>query len=116
MSVDITTNVGFGYMLTPNQYNKMREAAEAVDEWDDMEDMFRPVDCYDADSPVFLGYIFVTVDPGDYITIKEIIYPSDFNPDGFAYVMSEIFNTCGIDVKPGSKWENPKLYTFVRIH
>ena len=116
MSVDITTNVGFGYMLTPNQYSKMREAAEAVDEWDDMEDMFRLVDCYDEDSPVFLGYIFVTVDPGEYITMEETIYPSDFNPDGFAYVMSEIFTTCGVDVKPGSKWENPKLYTFVRIH
>lgn len=116
MSVDITTNVGFGYMLTPNQYETMREAAETVGEWDDMEDLFRPINCYISDSPVFLGYIFVTVDPGEYITMEETLYPSDFNPERFAYAMSEIFDVCGVDVKPGSKWENPKLYTFVRIH
>lgn len=116
MSVDITTCVGFGYMLTPDQYYSMWNAATAAGEWDDMEDLFCPIDCYDEDSPVFLGYIFVTVDLGEYITMEETIYPSDFNPDGFAYVMSEIFTICGVDVKPGSKWENPKLYTFVRIH
>lgn len=115
MSVDFSTCVGFGYMLTKDEYDQLREYAETHDTWDEVEDEFYYVDAYTDESPRFLGEIFSTIEPGEYVTMDMVIYPSTFNPELFSRRYSEILTLCGVDIFPESKWETPKLYVMHRV-
>lgn len=115
MSVDYTTCVGFGYMIQPEEYEQMREFAEDHGNWDEIVDEFCYVNAYTNDSPRFLGEIFTDVEPGEYIAMDMVLYPSTFNPELFSRRYAEILTLCGIDIAPESKWETPKLYMMHRV-
>jgi hypothetical protein len=115
MSVDFSTCVGFGYMLTPDEYKTMRQYALDHDSWCEIEDEFQYVDAYTDDSPRFLGEIFSDIEPGEYVTMDIVIYPPSFDPEVFSRKYAEILTTCGIDITPESKWETPKLYVMHRV-
>lgn len=109
MSVDFSTRVGFGYMLTPDEHQQMIDYAEEHDMLGEVEDEFMCLDSWSGGN-YFLGEVFSTVEPGEYVTMDVVIYPPDFNPELFARRMEEILTICGVSILPETKWDNPKLY------
>ena len=109
MSVEFSTQIGFGYMLTPEEHQKMIDYAEEHDALGEVEDEFICLDSWSGGN-YFLGEIFSTIEGGDYVTMDAVIYPSSFNPELFSRKYEEILNLCGVAVLPETKWDNPKLY------
>lgn len=110
MSVNYSTNIGFGYMLTQKEFGYMKSAAEQNGVWGQVEDEFYCIDAYSDNSFIFLGEIFSTIDSGDYAAMDLAIYPPTFDPEMFSRKYEEILMLCGIVIKPETKWETPKLY------
>ena len=110
MSVNYSTNIGFGYMLTPEEYGYMKSMVKRNGAWGQIEDEFYPIDAYSDNSFIFLGEIFSTIDSGEYEAMDLAIYPPTFDPEMFSRRYEEILMLCGITIKPETKWETPKLY------
>lgn len=67
MSVDFSTVVGYGYILSPNIADKLIEDNEEIC------DYMRYIDSYSDNSDRFLGIVIKTLDPGEYFHIIKFI-------------------------------------------
>ncbi len=112
MSVDRAAYIGLGWIIDIEEREQMLDycAQHYPSEVGAVEDILcNYVDAYSGDGPVFVGDIFGFVGEGWYKAIEDFI-PADFDSEVFAEKYMEIFELCGIDVAPGSKWEEAKLY------
>lgn len=112
MGVYIKVNVGFGFIVSQERYDKMIEVAESKGLLGNIEDKFYSIDGYSDEPNRFLGDLFKTTDKAEPIALAEVV-PPDFDSEQFAQIYAEIFDTC--DVKIDEEWCIPKFYTFLSI-
>ena len=110
MSVDHKTCLGLGWLITQEDYQKMREIA--ADRWAEIEDEFMPVNMYNSNSDVFLGVTFGSVYEGTSTNITKLIDTmwSKIDVDEFSSKCVSILNMCGQEVTVGSKWAEAQVY------
>ena len=110
MSVDHKTCLGLGWLITQEDYQKMREIA--ADRWAEIEDEFMPVNMYNSNSDVFLGKTFGSIYEGASTNITKFIDTmwSKIDADEFSNKYVSILNMCGQEVTAESKWVEAQVY------
>jgi hypothetical protein len=108
MSIDFKSVIGIGYIISNEEYKTLRESAK--DRFIEIEDEFHYIDTYRKTPLHFFGEILSTVEPGEFVSFSEIVSDSSFNVEAFSTKYLKIFEICGIDFKPDSKWAIPKFY------
>jgi hypothetical protein len=110
MSVEHKTYLGLGWLITQEEYQKMREIA--ADRWDEIEDEFMPVNMYSSNSDVFLGKTFGSFHEGTSTNITKLIDAmwSKTDADEFCTKYVSILNMCGQKITAESKWAEAQVY------
>lgn len=108
MSVDITTHIGIGWVISQEQKEEMIETAEKSNLYDEIGDSFHYINSYSDTSDVFFGEFIISVDAGDYVDLRG--FADNFDYEGFLRSFKEVLVACGQESKLEEEWSNPKLY------
>ena len=109
MSVDYTTDIGYGYILTFDQVRKIEENT--------MGEIFDYIYCIDGyvDSCVyFFGIQLRSLYPGDYVNIANVIELSCEEANKVVNKITAMLKDCGLDPKHPD-WNAPQIYVLHRI-
>lgn len=116
MSVNRTTCIGLGWVIPKSLYCEMQRCA--ADRWDEIEGCFTTLDCYHADSDIFLGEAFGLIEGGEHIDLIDIIARknAEIDEDAFSKQYIEVLRICGQEISPDSMWSEAKLYVLSFLH
>jgi hypothetical protein len=117
MSVDRTTCLGLGWVISHDKYEEMRDAAD--NKWGAIEDYFHYIDCYREDSDVFVGELFAPVGEGEWINLIEAAQKLQAEVDEYdfgAKFCKILVDVCGQDLGPESPWTEAQVYLLHRLH
>ena len=117
MSVDRCAVIGFGWLITNEEYEKMYEYV-GDDNWYNVADEFMWVDAYDEQSDKFLGYTFDNIPEGCARSLNEILdyITAVVNHDDFIEHYTKVLEYCGQKIEFDNKWSEPKLYLINWLH
>jgi len=114
MSVERTTCLGMGWIISPEKYQAMLEAAPE-DKQGEIQDEFYPINSYIGDTDYFLGEFIRCIDEGDYFDLVATQEEILSNVEGFIDKYMEILNLCGESISPDSYWSEAHLYVIHRV-
>ena len=110
MSVDFTTIIGYGYMLTWDEVNELTMKDE------DLWDYVYCADCYSevGTSDYFFGIILKNVPCGSFASINQLAIGS--HAIDTTHELMSVLAKFGFSWQNGSKWACPEVYVINRVH
>lgn len=116
MSVEYSTTIGLGWLISNDEYEIMQEGAGYA--WNDIVDDFIPVDAWAERTDYFLGATYGNIEPGMALNLINVASDIQANLDTewFNDKFGTILTLCGYQITPDSKWANANLYILSLVH
>lgn len=109
MSVDFTTIIGYGYMLTWDEVANIED--KNPDIWDYI---YRANEYWDTpETDYFFGIVLKSIPCGSYTAINDLVIGEAAIDT--AKKLINLLKDFGINVKKG-RWSNPDVYVINRVH
>lgn len=114
MSIERTTCLGMGWMVSSEKYHVMLDRAPE-DLRGEIQNKFHPVNSYISDTEYFLGEFIHCIDEGEYFDLFVMREGILEGVEGFINKYMAILSLCGEEIKPDNYWGEAHLYVIHRV-